>query len=69
MAVYKVDCPSCHYKGQQYSTKDVGSYVMKCPQCMRGVTAQKIKTKGVIEASADGVTGYIAYDNKRHADS
>lgn len=66
MPVFSVKCSACKYDGKQYLTKDVNSLIIKCPLCFRGVTARKIKTKGVVEAEADGVVGYLKYDNKRH---
>lgn len=69
MPVYKVKCDNCRYEGNQYLSSDSGSLIMKCPQCMRSLTARKIKTAGVIEAEADGVIGYLRYDNKRNANS
>lgn len=69
MPVYKVFCQTCHYNKNQFLSEDVGSKVIKCPGCMRGVTARKLKTKGVVEAEADGVVGYLRYDNKRNHNS
>jgi hypothetical protein len=68
MPIYVVKCP-CGYNDNQFLTKDVNSQVIKCPSCMRGVVARKLKTKGVVEAEADGVVGYLRYDNKRHTNS
>jgi hypothetical protein len=69
MPVFKIFCTVCHYTGNQFLNIEVSSKVVKCPGCMRGVTARKIKTKGVVEAEADGVVGYLRYDNKRHNNS
>lgn len=69
MPVYIVKCQICGYTGNQYLSKNVGSLVIKCPGCMRGVAARQLKTKGVVEAEADGVVGYLRYDNKRNANS
>lgn len=68
MPVYKINCSVCKYDKPQYYATDFGSRVVKCPNCGHGCTATKIKTKGVVEAEADGVIGYLRYDNKRHAD-
>lgn len=69
MPVYKVKCQNCGYDDNQYLSKDVNSMVMKCPHCMKGVAARKIKTSGFVEGEADGVVGYLTHDNKRNAHS
>lgn len=65
MPVYKVKCSACGYDDNQYLTADFNSKTIRCPHCMRGATARKIKTKGIVEAEADGVVGLMKYDNSK----
>lgn len=66
MPVYKILCEHCHFSQNQFLTRDVGSLIIKCPGCYKSVAARKIKTTGVVEAQADGVMGYLRYDNRKH---
>ena len=69
MPVYKVKCTACGFRDNQYLTQDFNSKIIPCPNCMRGALAVKIKTKGVVEAEADGVVGYLKDDNQRNNNS
>lgn len=70
MGRYRIECPHCGHKRNQYLPSESETRVVRCPNCGRGVSARMINNPNTTLVEKDGYIGVFEEeapdDSQRH---